>query len=110
MQMLTPRDMRSCRVGQGKYVLIVDEAGGILNDPVLLRLEENRFWIALADSDILLWAQGVARGSGLDVTISEPDASPLQLKDPKWKALMSHLFGVKFTFLPYYFFTPPVLQ
>ncbi len=63
MQLLTPRDMRQCRVGQGKYVLITDEAGGILNDPVLLRLEENRFWIALADSDILLWAKGVARGT-----------------------------------------------
>jgi len=64
MQLLTPRDLEKCRVGQGKYVLITDDAGGILNDPVLLRLEENRFWIALADSDILLWAKGVARGSG----------------------------------------------
>src|SRR5438477_13064052 len=85
--------MRSWRVGQGKYVLIVDEAGGILNDPVLLRLEENRFWIALADSDILLWAKGVARGSGLDVKISELDASPLQVQGPKSKALMEDLFG-----------------
>src|SRR2546426_781420 len=50
MQLLTPRDMSKCRVGQGKYVLITDEDGGILNDPVLLRLEENRFWIALAGS------------------------------------------------------------
>ena len=109
MQLLTPRDMRSCRVGQGKYVLIVDEAGGILNDPVLLRLEENRFWIALADSDILLWAKGVARGSGLDVKISEPDASPLQVQGPKSKALMEDLFGEKVTGLPYYFFTPAEL-
>ena len=110
MQLLTPRDMRSCRVGQGKYVLIVDEAGGILNDPVLLRLEENRFWIALADSDILLWAKGVARGSGLDVKISEPDASPLQVQGPKSKALMEDLFGEKVTDLPYYFFTPAELD
>src|SRR5438093_53100 len=110
MQLLTPRDMRSCRVGQGKYVLIVDEAGGILNDPVLLRLEENRFWIALADSDILLWAKGVARGSGLDVKISEPDASPLQVQGPKSKALMEDLFGEKVMDLPYYFFTPAELD
>ncbi len=110
MQLLTPRDMRQCRVGQGKYVLITDEAGGILNDPVLLRLEENRFWIALADSDILLWAKGVARGSGLDVTLSEPDASPLQVQGPKSKALMADLFGEKVTELPYYFFTPAELK
>src|SRR3989449_8716713 len=104
MQLLTPRDMSKCRVGQGKYVLITDEDGGILNDPVLLRLEENRFWIALADSDILLWAKAVARGSGLDVTISEPEASPLQVQGPKSKALMADLFGDKVTALPYYFF------
>src|SRR5206468_12617813 len=110
MQLLTPRDMAKCRVGQGKYVLITDDAGGILNDPVLLRLEENRFWIALADSDILLWAKGVARGSGLDVTISEPDASPLQVQGPKSKALMADLFGEKVTALPYYFFTPTDLD
>src|SRR5213083_2474587 len=104
MQLLTPRDLEKCRVGQGKYVLITDDAGGILNDPVLLRLEEHRFWIALADSDILLWAKGVARGSGLDVTISEPDASPLQVQGPKSKALMADLFGEKVTALRYYFF------
>src|SRR5437773_11810330 len=110
MQLLTPRDMAKCRVGQGKYVLITDDAGGILNDPVLLCLEENRFWIALADSDILLWAKGVARGSGLDVTTSEPDASPLQVQGPKSKALMADLFGDKVTSLAYYFFTPADLD
>lgn len=110
MQRLTPRDLTRCRVGQGKYVLITDDAGGILNDPVLLRLEENRFWIALADSDILLWAKGVARGSGLDVTISEPDASPLQVQGPKSKALMADLFGEKVAGLSYYFFTPAQLN
>jgi len=110
MQLLTPRNMAECRVGQGKYVLIVDNDGGILNDPVLLRLEENRFWIALADSDILLWAKGVARGSGMDVTIAEPDASPLQVQGPKSKALMADLFGDKVTGLPYYFFASAELE
>ncbi|OLD89567.1 glycine cleavage system protein T, partial [Euryarchaeota archaeon 13_1_20CM_4_64_14] len=105
MQLLTPRDMSKCRVGQGKYVLITDEDGGILNDPVLLRLEENRFWIALADSDILLWAKGVARNAGMKVAIREPDASPLQVQGPKSKELMADLFGDKVTTLPYYFFT-----
>src|SRR5438309_5930823 len=104
MQLLTPRDMTKCQVGQGKYVLVTDEDGGILNDPVLLRLEENRFWIALADSDILLWAKGVARHAGMKVTIREPDASPLQVQGPKSKGLMADLFGEKVTSLPYYFF------
>src|SRR5438128_3652172 len=105
MQLLTPRDLRKCQVGQGKYVLITDADGGILNDPVLLRLEENRFWIALADSDVLLWAKGVARHAGMDVTIREPDASPLQVQGPKSKALMADLFGDKVTSLSYYFFS-----
>src|SRR3989475_9133947 len=95
MQLLTPRDLRKCQVGQGKYVLITDADCGILNDPVLLRLEENRFWIALADSDVLLWAKGVARHAGMDVTIREPDASPLQVQGPKPKALMADLFAEK---------------
>src|SRR3989442_9191949 len=104
MQLLTPRDLRKCQVGQGKYVLITDADGGILNDPVLLRVEENRFWIALADSDVLLWAKGIARHAGMDVTIREPDASPLQVQGPKSRALMADLFGDKVTSLSYYFF------
>lgn len=110
MQLLTPRNLAECRVGQGKYVLIVDDDGGILNDPVLLRLEENRFWIALADSDILMWAKGVARSSGLDVTITEPDASPIQVQGPQSKALMGDLFGEKVASLRYYDFVPAELE
>ena len=67
VQLLTPRSLSQCAVGQRKYVLITNEAGDILNDPVLLRLEENRFWLSLADSDVLMWAQGVATHAGLDV-------------------------------------------
>src|SRR5213594_184429 len=104
-QLLTCRDLSKCAVGQGKYVLITAPDGGILNDPVLLRLDENRFWIALADSDILLWAKGVARNAGMKVAIREPDASPLQVQGPKSKELMADLFGDKVTTLPYYFFT-----
>ncbi|MBN1005613.1 glycine cleavage T C-terminal barrel domain-containing protein [Amphritea pacifica] len=101
-QLLTPRDLSKCAVGQCKYVLITNADGGILNDPILLRLEENRFWISLADSDILLWAQGVAVNSGLDVTIREPDVSPLQLQGPKSGEIMKALFGDSITDLKYY--------
>ena len=82
MQMLTCRDLSNMAVGQCKYILITNADGGLLNDPVLLRLAENHFWISLADSDILLWAQGVAVHAGMDVTIGEPDVSPLAAARP----------------------------
>jgi len=102
--MLTPRDLTRCAVGQGKYVVITADDGGIINDPVLLRLGENHFWLALADSDVLLWARGVALNSGLRVKISEPDVSPLQLQGPKAKEVVRALFGDPALALRYYFF------
>jgi len=102
VQLLTPRNLSQCAVGQCKYVLITNEAGGILNDPVLLRLEENRFWLSLADSDVLMWAQGVATHAGLDVTLCEPDVSPLQLQGPKSGDIMATLFGEGIRDLKYY--------
>ena len=102
VQLLTPRDLSTCAVGQCKYVLITNAEGGILNDPILLRLGENHFWISLADSDILLWAQGVAVNSGLDVQIREPDVSPLQLQGPKSGEVMNALFGESIYDLKYY--------
>ena len=102
VQMLTPRDLSNMAVGQCKYILITNADGGILNDPILLRLAENHFWISLADSDILLWAQGVAVHSGLDVTICEPDVSPLQLQGPKSGEVMRALFGETIMDLRYY--------
>ena len=101
-QLLTPRDLSKLSVGQCKYILITNAQGGILNDPVLLRLEENRFWISLADSDVLLWAQGVAVNSGMDVHIHEPDVSPLQLQGPKSGEIMKALFGESIADLKYY--------
>ncbi|HMC82191.1 MAG TPA: glycine cleavage T C-terminal barrel domain-containing protein [Candidatus Polarisedimenticolia bacterium] len=101
---LTPRDLKKCAVGQGKYVAITGDDGGIINDPVLLRLGENHFWLALADSDVLLWARGVALNSGLKVQITEPDVSPLQVQGPKAKPVMQTLFGDRVLELPYYYF------
>ncbi len=101
-QMLTPRDLSGLAVGQCKYVLITNARGGILNDPIILRLGENHFWVSLADSDILLWAQGVAVHSGLNVAICEPDVSPLQLQGPKSGKVMRALFGDSIVDLRYY--------
>ena len=102
VQLLTPRDLSKISVGQCKYVLIVNNEGGILNDPVLLRLAKNHFWLSLADSDILLWAQGVAVNSGLNVNVVEPDVSPLQLQGPNSGKIMEALFGNNINDLKYY--------
>jgi glycine cleavage system aminomethyltransferase T len=101
--MLVPRDLTKCKVGQCKYVFITAEHGGIINDPVLLRLGENHFWLSLADSDVLLWAWGVAYRSGLDVTIREADAAPVQLQGPKSRDVMVDLFGADILDVPYYY-------
>ena len=102
VQMLTSRDLSKMAVGQCKYILITNADGGLLNDPILLRLAQNHFWISLADSDILLWAQGVAVHAGLDVSIDEPDVSPLQLQGPKSGNIMQALFGDSILDLKYY--------
>lgn len=108
--MLTPRDLSKCAVGQGKYVLITAEDGGVINDPVLLRLGENHFWLALADSDALLWARGVALEAGLKVEIGEPDVSPLQIQGPKAKPVVEALFGKQVLDLSYYWFLETTLD
>jgi aminomethyltransferase len=102
--LLTPRDLTKCKVGQAKYVIITTDTGGIINDPVLLRLGENHFWLALADSDVLLWARGVAVRAGMRVEITEPDVSPLQLQGPKSKQVAQALFGDRVLDLGYYYF------
>jgi aminomethyltransferase len=102
--MLTPRDLSTCAVGQGKYVLITAPDGGIVNDPVLMRLGENHFWLAVADSDVLLYAKGLAVSSGLDVEIREPDVSPLQIQGPKSRDVVADLFGKEILDLRYYHF------
>jgi glycine cleavage system aminomethyltransferase T len=109
-QRLTPRDLSQCAVGQGKYVLITADDGGIINDPVLLRLADNRFWLSLADSDVLLWARGVAVNAGLQVEIVEPDVWPLQLQGPKSKPLVADLFGIRLASMPYYAFAEASLN
>ena len=101
--MLTPRDLTRCAIGQCKYVIITDQEGGIINDPVLLRLGEDHFWLSAADSDVLLWAKGVAVNSGMDVRIGEPDVWPLQVQGPHSKEVIQALFGEPAVSLRYYF-------
>src|SRR4029453_16779151 len=103
-QLLTCRDLSKGEVGQGKYVLITAPDGGILNDPVMLRLDENTFWFALADSDVLPYAKGLAAHAGMDVQLSEAEAYPLQIQGPHSKAVARDLFGDDILDLRYYHF------
>ena len=93
VQMLTPRDLRGMLPGQCYYTPMVDETGGMLNDPVTVKLAEDRWWISLADSDLLLWIKGIVWGNRLDVLIDEPDVSPLAVQGPKADDLMARVFG-----------------
>ena len=104
-QLLTCRDLSTCQVGQGKYVLITAPDGGILNDPVMLRVDENTFWFALADSDVLFYAIGLAAHLDLDVQVREVDAAPLQIQGPKSKDVIRDLLGDEVMDLRYYWFT-----
>jgi glycine cleavage system aminomethyltransferase T len=103
--LMTCRDLTTCDVWQCKYVLMTAATGGIVNDPVLLRLAEDRFWLALADSDALLFAAGVAAGRGLDVEIREADVAPMQVQGPRSKDVIAALFGERVRDLRYYWCT-----
>jgi glycine cleavage system aminomethyltransferase T len=108
--LLVARDLRKCEVEQCKYVFLCLPDGGIINDPVLLRVEENRFLLSLADSDVELWARGVAYQSSYDVEIREIDLGPVQVQGPKSKEVMVDLFGESVLEIPYYFLRPYELE
>lgn len=93
IQYLTTRDMRKTKIGQGRYVPICDHAGNLINDPVLLMLAEDRYWLSIADSDITLWASAIAAERGMDVHVFEPDVSPLAIQGPKAEDVTADLFG-----------------
>lgn len=102
MQMLTPRDLSGIQPGQCLYVPIVDETGGMLNDPVTLKIAEDRWWVSIADSDLLFWVKGLAHGYRLDVLVDEPDISPLGVQGPQADALMARVFGDAITALKFF--------
>lgn len=110
MDLLTPRDMRKCQVGQCKYAIICDENGGVINDPVVLRLGENRFWLTPADSDLHLWVKGVAVGMGLRTTVRQPEVFPIQIQGPKSPDLLRVLVGDRIKSVRYYWWTKTELE
>jgi aminomethyltransferase len=103
-QILSPRDLSGCRVGQGKYAPLCNHAGILINDPILLKLEEDRYWLSIADSNIWFWASAIAAERGLDVEVSEPDVSPLAVQGPKAEDVVASMLGDWVRNLKYFWF------
>lgn len=107
---LVTRDLiNHCPVYQARYVILCNEHGGIINDPVLLRVAEDEIWLSISDSDVCLWAQGVNYAAGYDVSIGEIDVCPVQIQGPKSRPLMEKLFGPMVNDIPYYNIRPAQL-
>src|SRR5699024_9221556 len=96
------RDATKIPVMRARYVMLCNETGGILNDPVLLRIAQDEFWFSLSDSDLELWLRGVNVGRRFDVDIQEIDVAPVQIQGPKSVDLMTDLFGDGIAELPSY--------
>ena len=109
-QYLTPRNLSGLRAGQGRYVPLCDHQGRLINDPVLLKLAEDRYWLSVADSDVLLWAAAAAHERGLNVEVSEPDVSPLAIQGPKAEEVTAALLGDWVRELRYFGFRETELQ
>ncbi len=106
VQLMTPRDISAATPGRCLYTPLVDAAGGVVNDPVVLKLADDRFWISLGDSDVALWADGLATGLGLDVTVFEPDVFPLAVQGPKAEELVARVFGEQARAIKFFRFAP----
>lgn len=103
-QILAPRDLSACKVGQGKYVPLVNHQGVLINDPICLKLADDLYWLSIADSNIWFWASAIAAERGLRVDVSEPDVSPLAIQGPKAEDVVAHLCGDWVRGLKYFWF------
>jgi len=103
-QILCPRDLTKCVAGQGKYVAICNHAGTVINDPIVLKLDEQCYWLSIADSNIWFWAGAIAAERGLDVAVSEPDVSPLAVQGPMAENVVASMFGDWVRELKYFWF------
>lgn len=93
VQWMTPRDISKVDVGRCMYVPLADEEGYLINDPIALKLADDHWWLSISDSDVLLWAKGLATAAKLNVQVSEPDVWPLAVQGPKADDLMAKVFG-----------------
>ena len=92
-QFLTPRNIKNCSIGQAMYTPLTDFKGNLINDPVMLKIDDDCYWFSVSDGDLLLWAQGIAAGYKFEVDVDEPDVSPLQVQGPNSTKLMTKVFG-----------------
>ena len=104
VQLMTCRDLSKSKVGRCYYCPIIDDKAGLINDPVILKLGEERWWISIADSDVILFAKGLAIGKKLDVNIFEPNVDILAVQGPKSFKLMEKIFGTKITEMKFFGF------
>jgi aminomethyltransferase len=102
IDLIVTRNLGNLLPGQCRYVVMTDETGAIINDPVLARMEDSVYWLSAADADILLWCKGVAAFAGLDVTIRQPDVAPVQIQGAKAREVVGSLFGEPALALRYY--------
>ena len=103
-QILCTRDLSRCQAGQGKYVAVCNHDGVLINDPILLKLDDDRYWLSIADSNIWFWARAIAAERGLKVTVSEPDVSPLAVQGPRGEDVVAAIFGDWVRALKYFWF------
>ena len=98
------RDATKISPMRARYVILCNAYGGVLNDPILLRISQDEFWFSLSDSDIGMYLQGVNADGRFNCKVEEIDACPVQIQGPKSKALMKDLCGdqVDFDNMPFY--------
>ncbi len=104
VQLMTCRDLSKSKVGRCYYCPIIDDNAGLINDPVILKLDEQRWWVSIADSDVILFAKGLAIGNKFDVKIFEPDVNIIAVQGPKSFKLMEKIFGKKITEMKFFGF------
>ena len=104
VQLMTCRDLSKSKIGRCYYCPIIDDQAGLINDPVILKLSEERWWISIADSDVILFAKGLAIGNKFDVKIFEPNVDILAVQGPKSFKLMEKIFGKKITEMKFFGF------
>jgi len=109
-QILSARDLTGCQVGQGKYVPLCNHQGVLINDPILLKLDDDRYWLSIADSNIWFWASAIAAERGLRVTVSEPDVSPMALQGPKAADVVASVCGDWIRELRYFWFKQTTIE
>ncbi len=109
-QILCVRDMSNCFINQGKYVPMCDHQGALLNDPVVLKLDDNLFWLSIADNNMLMWARGIAAERGFDVKVTEPDVSPLAVQGPKAEDVVAAVFGDWVRTLKFFWFADAQIE